>query len=402
MMKFSDLLSSATDTCRGARLRTVLTLLGIAIGIAALIGGLSILEGANQRIGRIVAGYGGKFMVITPNENLRRLGADNFNLDDARAIAKVSGVTMLSLQKSADWIPVKYQNRGIQTDIFGTDPNFALIRNRKVDKGRFLDASDLQGSRRVCVITEGIRQLFFPAGDCLEQTLEINGILFEIVGCLAPQLIPAVLGEANHEEGTIFIPLTTSQSLLNRYDYDQILLSYGKDYESKKQIKLLKGRIESILKFRHGPDKVYLLKTMDENVEQQKNLTLLITISLCCVAFLCLLVGGIGITNIMIINVMERYREIGIRKALGAHNREISSPILLEAVMIATVGGGAGLVLGIIAARLVAIFAGLPSNVTWWVLLLGIGLTFMVGIASGLFPAQKAASLEPVECLRYE
>ncbi len=402
-MKISDLLAASVATLRSNRLRTVLTVLGITIGIAALTATLGIMEGTNATVEKTLAGFGGKFMAVYPDWDpvLRRLKAKNFDLGDAQAIRGVSGVTMISLQKSAYWVPVSFRNQKMQNDVFGTDSNFLIIRNRKIEKGRFIDIQDILNQRRVCVITEGIKKRFFPSGDYLEQRLAINGVIFEIVGCLEPQLIPTVFGGSN-EEGTIFIPLTACQNLIREYDYDTIYLRYARDYEKKQEMKLLKGRIESILKFRKNQTGGYVLKTLDEFAGQQKKLAVTITIALCSVAALCLLVGGIGIMNIMLVNVMERIREIGIRKAIGARNSEILGQFLCEAIIISVIGGFTGIFLGIVGARIVAIFAGMPVSITWWVVLLGMGFMLLVGIVFGFYPARKAAAIQPVECLRYE
>jgi putative ABC transport system permease protein len=402
-MKFNDLLAAAMGTLQSNRLRTFLTVLGITIGITALTATLSIMEGTNETVNKTLAGFGGKFMAVYPDWDpvLRRPKARNFDLGDAQAIRGVTGVTMISLTKQNWWIPVSYRNQRMQTDIMGTDLNFLFIRNRKIETGRFIDTQDIFNERRVCVITAGIKKRFFPAADYLEQKLEIHGVIFEIIGCLEPMLIPAAFG-GDSEEGTIFIPITTSQSLFGSYDYDLIQLRYAKDYEHKREMKLLKGRITGILKFRKGETNDYVLKTLDEFAEQQKNLAITITIALCSVAFLCLLVGGIGIMNIMMVTVMERIREIGIRKAIGARNSEILSQFLCESVMISSAGGLAGLLLGIIGARIVAICLGMPASITWWVLLLGVGFMLLVGIAFGFYPARKAALIQPIECLRYD
>lgn len=378
MMRFNDLVTVSAATWQTNRLRIILTLLVIAIGIAALIAAFSIMAGANETVNKIMAGFNGKFMMVYPSRDpvLQRVEVKNFNMDDARAIAGVSGITLISLQKSARWIPVKFLDRQLQTDINGTDPNFAIIRNRTVEKGRFIDTSDLLNERRVCVITEGIRKQFFPAGDYLEQRLEINGILFEIVGCLRPVLLPATFSLTNGEEGTVFIPLTTCQSLFNQYDCDQIWFSYAKAYEAKEATKLLKGTIISILKYRHGETEVFTLKTIDEIMEQPKNMAFTVMVALCSVTVLCLLVGGTG-----------------IREVIRARNHAISGQFLMESVILSAVGGSPGLLLGIIAGRLVSVFVGMPTSLTWWGLLSGIGCMILAGIVTGFFATEKAVKL---------
>lgn len=402
-MKFYDLIAASAATLCNNRLKATLTILSITIGIATLTVGLGIMEGTNQTVKKTMAGFGRKFMTVYPDWDpvLRRSKGKNFTLEDAQAISGVSGVTMISLQKSNGWAPVTYRNRQLQTDIFGTDPNFLTIRNRKIAKGRFIDDQDIFNNRRVCVITEGIKKRFFPTADYLEQRLEINGMVFQIIGCLEPKLLPAIFDD-NSEERSLFIPITTSQNAFHQYDYDSILIRYVKKYEKKQKMKLLKARIESILKFHKGETNEYVLETLDEFTKPQKNMALVITIALCALAALCLLVGGIGIMIIMFGNVMERVREIENRKAVWIRKHEILDRFLGESILISTIGGLAGLLLGIIGARAVAIFAGIPVSITWWVLLSSIGLMLLIGIAFGFYPAKKAASLQPVECFRYE
>lgn len=393
----------AWETLQNNRLRTILTVTGITIGIAALTATFTLMEGTKYTVNKTLSGFGGKFMVIYPqwDEVLRTSKGKPFVLEDAQAISGISGVTMLSLQRTNWWVPVRYKTRSLQTDIIGTDPNFSIIRNRRVEKGRFIDLQDILNQRRVCVITEGIKKRLFPSGDYLGEKLEIRGTLYTIVGCLEPMMLPTMFG-ANQEEGQLYIPITSSQSLFGDYTYDTIFLRYGKRYEKKRHMKLLKGRIEKILQNRNGDGSEYELRTLDEFAEAQKKMAYTISIVLCSVAGLCLLVGGIGIMNIMLVSVMERTREIGVRKAVGARNREILSQFLIEALSIAGFGGVCGLLLGVVGSRVVAIFVGMPVRITWWIVLAGAFCMLLIGVGFGLFPAKKAASVEPIECLRYE
>jgi putative ABC transport system permease protein len=406
-LRLGDLFIMSFDTLRNNWLRTILTVLGITIGIAALTATFTLMEGTNETVNKTMASFGGKFMVVYPeyDDVLRVPKGKPFDLEDAQAVAGISGVSMVSLQKSNWWVPVRYEMQPMHTDIYGTDPNFAVIRNRRVEKGRFINLQDVEHQRRVCVITEGIKKRFFPSGDYIGKKLEINGVLFEIIGCLEPMLLPTTFG-TGQEEGDLYTPITTSQNLFGEYHYETIFLRYDKRFErffeKKRNLKLLKGRISKILRFRKGEGSEYVLQTLDDMAEQQKKMALTISIALCSIAALCLVVGGIGIMNIMLVSVMERTREIGIRKAVGARSQEILNQFLVEALSISAIGGIAGLLLGIVGSRIVAIFVGMPVRITWWIILLGAGCMLLIGVGFGLFPAKKAASVEPIECLRYE
>ncbi len=400
-MKFYDLITTSLRTLCNKCLRVILAALGIAIGIAILTIALSIMAGFHLTVNKTLAGFGGKYLAISSDRDpaLSRSEGKKFTVEDALAIRGVSGVTMISLQKSNQWVPVTHRNQQIQTDIIGTDLNFLTICNRKIEKGRFIGDQDIYNQHRVCVITEGVKRRFFPTADYLDQKLEINGTVFRIIGCLEPMLMPAFFIN-NPGEGTIFIPLTTSQKIFQQYDFDLILLQYAKAYEKKREIKLLKGRIEGILKFRNGDASGYVLKTLDESVAKQKKMVLYITIISCTLAAVFLLVGGIGIMNLMFNSAIERGREIGSPKTIGIYKYEALSLFLGESIIISTTGGLAGLIFGIIGARILAIFGGIPVCITWWILVLDIGIMLLTGSVFGFYPTRKGASIQPVECLQ--
>lgn len=399
----TDLIAMSFETLQNNRLRTILTVLGITIGIAALTATLTLMEGTNRTVDKTMSGFGGKFMAVYPeyDDVIRAPKGKPFDLEDAQAISEVTGVTMLALQKTNWWVPVKCNSKEMTTDIVGTDPNFAVLRNRQVETGRFIDVQDIIHQRRVCVITEGIKKRFFPTGDYLNQKVEIRGIVYNIVGCLVPMELPSNFGTGK-EESEIYLPLTTSQSLFGEFYYDSIFLRYQKRFEKKRNMKMLKGRIERILHFRKGEGSEYVLKTLDEFAEDQKKMALTVSIVLCSVAGLCLLVGGIGIMNIMLVTVMERTREIGVRKAIGARNSEILNQFLAESIVISAFGGLAGIILGLVSSRIVALFVGMAVSMAWWIIALSLAFMLAVGIGFGFYPAKKAASILPIECLRYE
>lgn len=368
---------------RRNRWRVILAALEVAAGIAILTVTLSITAGAHRTVNQTLAGFGAKYLEVSP-------AGKNFTLRDARAISGISGITMISLQKSCRGIPVTYRNRQIRTDILGTDPNLAAIYNRRIEKGRFISIRDIYNQGRVCVITEGFKDKFFPAADYLDEQLEINGTVFRIIGCLEPMQMPDLFDDTVEEEA-IMIPLTTSQKIFQQYDFDLMLLQYAKTYQQKKQMKLLKGRIERILKFHNGDATAYFIKNLDELVAKPKKIVLWITIIGSTLAALFLGMGGIRIRNLIFPSDRVKVRKIQNGKTIGTHE------ILGESFFISTAAGLAGLIFGIIGVRLLAIFGGMPVCITWWVSALGIGLMLLTGLASGFYRTPKTVALQPVE-----
>lgn len=301
-MRLSDYLSVANVTFQTNRLRTLLTVFELAIGIAALIIAFEIRAGVNKTVNEVITGFEGKYMMVSPcqDQASQQPKVKNFDMDDARAISGIPGITLISLQKTTGLIPIRYFNWRIQTDIYGTDPNYFVIRNRTVVKGRFINISDLRNERWVCVITEEIRRAFFSAGGYLGRKLEINGVVFEIIGCLRPVRLPAPFNQKNNKEGQIFVPLTTWQSLLKQYDFDHLWFCYSDDYKGKREIKLLKGRILRILNYRHDTTEAFTITTLDDFLKEPKKQTYKVLGSLYGLAVLCFLVGGVGIRRIVI------------------------------------------------------------------------------------------------------
>ncbi|HEX3047394.1 MAG TPA: ABC transporter permease [Bacillota bacterium] len=394
-MKFNELSALWAQIWQTKKRGLFFTLAAIAVGIGALSSAFSISDGADETMNSVLTGSGGKFMVVYPNTDpaLQSGESKNLNLDDARAIAQVSGISRISLQKSVRGIPVKFFNQQIQApadtyiDIYGTDPNYTIIHNRTLAKGRFIEPTDLMNERRICVITEGIRKRYFPANDYLEQGLAIDGIFFKVVGCVQPISLPAVFGETV-DETAIFIPLTTCQGIFQQYDFDQIWLNYMKDYQTPEKLQLIKGRIQSILKSRHGIAEAFSLQTLDDITKQPKNLIILVIVVLGSMAVLCLLAGGIGIKHIIISRTKKNIGE-GLLMKYGASNREILNRYIWESVFISSLGGCAGLMLGLITGKLAATLAGIPASLSWRFFLSGIGCTLLTGICAGFWAAKQ-------------
>jgi putative ABC transport system permease protein len=357
----------------------------IAFGIIALTVAFSLLVGVYETINKTMAGPCGKSMMIyryrEPLEILKP--GRNLDIDDARAIAGVSGITSITLQ-SARRIPVNLLGQQVQIKILGTDPDFTLIHNLNIAKGRFLVMTDLLERQPVCVISERVRKCFFPAGDCLEHILEINGVAFRIVGCLRPMILPVAFEKSKAQED-IIIPFTTYQSLFHQYDCDQIWLSYAHEYDHRKKIILLKSRIKSILQYQHREGEVFILKTLDDATNPQWKMTIIIMSSLLGIAFLSMITGSIGIISVMNVDQTKNVKKTIPENMVKVSRLPFYSQIFGESFLISVIGGSSGLFLGIVASKLIAIFTGIPTNPPWWVLLSGVGYILLTAVIAGTF-----------------
>jgi ABC-type antimicrobial peptide transport system permease subunit len=388
-MTAEDFLSIA-ETWRTKRFQVILLLLTIAFGTAALTVGINIISGVHKTIHKIIAGPSGTLMTIYPHRDpvQAQQKVTNFTLNDAWAIAGITAITSISLRNFARRIPVNLLGQQLQIGILGTDPNFMMIHNRTIAKGRFLVTSDLWDRQRVCVINEQIQKRYFPAGDYLEHGLEIDGITFRIIGCLHPKPLPYGFGAKIHQE-TIFIPITTYQDLFHQYNYDRIWLSYAPRYDSGKKIKILRNQIERILRFRHDADEVFVLKTLGDMTHSQWKTTIIMMVILSSLALLCIIIGWIGIISIVATDKMKMVQKTIPRDMVHPGNFPILHWFLGKSFFISAVGGGSGLVFGIFSSKLISVFTGIPTNPPWWGLLSEIGSILFMGAAAGGFLTKK-------------
>ncbi len=389
-MTAEDFLSIITGTWRTKRFQMILLILTIPLGTAALTVGIGIISGVHKTIHKIIAGPSGTLMTIYPHRDpvQAQQKLTNFNMNDAWAIAGITGITSISLQRFARRIPVNLLGQQLRIGILGTDPNFLMIHNRTLAKGRFLVISDLWDHQRICIINEQIQKNYFPAGDYLEHGLVINGITFRIIGCLHPKPLPYGFGTKIHQE-TIFIPVTTYQDLFHQYDYDRIWLSYARGYDSRRNIKILRDRIESILRFRHDADEVFVLKTLGDLTHSQWKTTIILMVILSSFALLCMITGCIGIISIVATDKMKMVQKTILRDMVHPGNFPIFNWFLGKSFFISAVGGGSGLILGIFGSKLISVFTGIPTNQPWWGLLSEIGSILLMAAIAGGFLTKK-------------
>jgi ABC-type antimicrobial peptide transport system permease subunit len=294
---------------------------------------------------------------------------------------------------------VKYKNRNTNTNVSGVSPEYSEIRNYPVQQGRFITHREVDSMARVCVIGQTVYENLFNGSSCIGKTIRIRGVSFKVVGLLAPK---GAQGFGNPDD-IIFVPYTTAMRRLFGIDF---VNSISVQAVSEERMNAAYQEVESLMRRRQrlnpGQDNNFRIMNQAEFVQTAEDVSRTFTLLLAGIASVSLLVGGIGIMNIMLVSVTERTREIGIRKAVGAKRRDILLQFLIEAMTLSLVGGLIGVGAGLGASYLLASASGWQVHITMQPILLAFGFSAAVGIFFGIYPAQKASALNPIEALRYE
>ena len=408
-MKFFNLFRIAYRSLNRNKLRSFLTMLGIIIGVASVIAMLAIGEGSNQNIKKSVASLGTNSIMIYPGTNSTggvRGGAGSnqtLKLEDADAIAAncdlVKYVSPV-VQKRAQVI---YDGKNWNTTVFGVRNDYMLIRALTITKGSGFTVADDRSAAKVCLV--GVTVIFNLFGDenfnPVGEIIRINSIPVKIVGVLS-KMGQNTFGQ--DQDDIILAPFSTVQKrMMISTEYISSILAAG---QSEAQIDDAVDEITSLLRQKHkiapSDDIDFTVRTQSEISNIFGSITKVMTILLASIAGISLLVGGIGIMNIMLVSVTERTREIGIRMAIGAKGRDVLFQFVIESVLISIVGGVIGIVLGVVVSEMVATFGGWPVVITPISIALSFGFSSAIGLFFGWYPARKAAALNPIDALRYE
>jgi len=385
------------------KLRSVLSMLGIIIGVGAVISMLAVGEGAQKKVLDRVTSMGADLLIVRPgsrgHRGVRGAPVETLVVEDADAILKeIPQVKQLSpvVKKTAQF---KYFNRNAPSTLLGVAPTYFGVRNFEVETGRaFTDGDVERMARVVCIGTEVVKNLFEDE-DPLGKTIKIGAVRFEVIGVLKAK---GDQGWYNPDDQAL-APFTTVCRRL-----------YGKDNLREIDIQMLPGSdqkeveeaVGTLLRKRHRirpkADDDFYVRNVAEMADAAQAMTRTFTVLLGAVAAISLLVGGIGIMNIMLVTVTERTREIGIRKAIGATNWDVMVQFLLESFVMSVLGGGLGVALGVGGATLFAHLADFPTVIKSSAVILALAVSAGVGVFFGFYPARRAAALDPIECLRYE
>ena len=401
-----EMLQVAWDSLMANKLRSVLTTLGVLIGVAAVITMLAIGQGAREQQLQLIQQMGANVVLVFPGQFRR--GAVGFGMGSVqtltmRDIEALSKGNALIVQVAAEVrrvAQVVYRQKNTSTSVVGVTANYPVVRAYKVEKGRFFTEHEDLANARVAVLGQTVvANLFGENSNPVGKTIRINGIPFKVIGVLAKK---GALGPMDLDD-QILIPLRTAMYRL-----------FGTEYLNTISVQIVRNEfvtaameeIERILRRSHRlpPNKPsdFAMRTQAEWEQLAEQTSRLFIILLLSIASVSLIVGGIGIMNIMLVSVAERTREIGIRKAIGAKPSDIQLQFLLEAVVLSLVGGGLGIFFGIAASYAIGKIAGWTVIVLPISVILAFGFAAAVGIFFGYYPARKAAKLEPVEALRYE
>jgi putative ABC transport system permease protein len=388
------------------KLRAFLTMLGIIIGVGAVIAMVAIGEGAKSTIRSQIASLGTNVLIILPGSNVQggvRAGTGNVNTlvdGDSRAIAReLPSVAFASpVMRRQEQLIAGNLNWGSLAQ--GVAPEFQQIRDWQIESGRFLHEGDMDSAAKVAVIGQTVARQLFGRDDPIDSVIRIRNIPFRIVGTLVAK---GQTGQGTDQDDTVMIPYTTMQKRLMRITWVQSIvvraINAERVQEAEEQIALLLRQRHRIAE---GREDDFTVRNLSDIAEAAQSTARVMAILLGSVAGISLLVGGIGIMNIMLVSVTERTREIGIRMAVGARSRDIMLQFLVEAVVMAATGGLIGIVLGIGSSEVLKEWAQWPTLVRPEIVAIAFLFSGAVGIFFGFYPAKKAASLDPIEALRYE
>lgn len=408
-MTIVELFTIALAGILSNKLRSGLTVLGIIIGIASVIALLGIGEGAKKEAEKQVQSLGVNLIYIRPGSigtsgvSMGQGTAPTLTYADAKAIKEnCPSVLDVAAQYTASF-QIQHGELNTVTTVIGTDPSYTEIRNFHPARGRFFTQREMNDSARVCVIGDTVKEDLFPDESAIGKQLLIRGELFEVIGVMEHK----GANQMTDMDDQVWVPITTGYytlfglNLVTGQSVRSVLVRAkdGEDLQAQFQI-------TNLLRLRHNiksPDQDdFMLRTQMDIMQTAQSITGVFSLLLGATASISLLVGGIGIMNIMLVSVTERTREIGIRKAIGAKYRDILSQFVIEAVMLSATGGILGIALGVLGSDSISRLAEWPTVVTPSSIILSLMVSLGIGLFFGIYPARKAALLDPIVALRTE
>lgn len=394
-MRGREAFGMALEALRVNRMRSLLTMLGVIIGVLAVVILVAVGTGAKDAVEREISGLGSNIILVVPGR--LNMGAaptqSRLDLTDVAYVRRVvgdPGKVTVSLNSGET---VRVGRTETFSTIVGTDENLPNIFQRPLDKGRYLSETDVDTRRRVTVLGSEVADKLFGDIDPIGRQVSIGGARFRVVGVYST--VGATFGVSRDQE--IHMPVTTAQRLLGIPRINGIAVgASGPD-----EVERLQGKVVDALTSRY-PGEHFSAVTQTQLLGTIGSVIGMLTGVLAAIAGISLLVGGVGVSNIMLVSVRERTKEIGLRKALGARQRDVLAQFLIEAVLLTTIGGVVGIALGVGGALLIEALTPVPTSITWWSIVLAFGVSAGVGVFFGVAPARRAGRLDPVVALRAE
>jgi putative ABC transport system permease protein len=402
-MSFRECVRIAFEGIRNNKMRSFLTMLGVIIGVGAVIAMVSIGEGAKQSVSAQIQGLGSNLLIVMPGRTQGNPGGpagasgsrNMLRAEDAEAIQKgAPSVKAVSPEVSRS-VVVKLGSKSFTTQAIGTWPEYPEVRNLTIENGRYFTTKELKSRKKVAVLGPSVVEELFGQSDPVGQKIKLGGMSFTVVGTTKSK---GQSGFMNNDDN-VFVPLSTAQARLIGRRFVRTIYVEAKD---EKSMDLASSEISAVLAKRFDNPESFEIRNQAEILSAVQGTTQVFTLLLAAVAGISLLVGGIGIMNIMLVSVTERTREIGIRKAIGARRQDILRQFLVESMVLSTFGGAIGVLLGMLGSRGISQVAGWSTVVPLYSIVTAFGFAVAVGLFFGIYPAAKASRLNPIEALRYE
>ena len=394
-MRLAEAVRVAWEALRANKLRSGLTMLGVVIGVMSVVLLVAIGSGARNEVTSGVESLGSNILFVAPG-NLSFNSAPSVSrlqLEDLRRVGDAIGDPRRVTATVASGEVARVGSRRFDVNVNGTNENLPEVFDRAVERGAFFTGADVEVRRRVAVLGADPAAVLFPGRDPVGRSMTIGGVRFRVVGVLGR--VGTALGVNRNLE--VFIPITSAQRLfgVNRLDGIAVKAPTTGDIDDEQRV------VQEVVRAAH-PEQEYQVLTQEDILGVVGRILSVLTLVLASIAGISLLVGGVGVMNIMLVSVSERTREIGLRKAVGARTRDVLRQFLLEAVALTVSGGLVGILLGIAGALLVARLSPIPAAITGWSVALAFGVSVAVGVFFGVYPARKAARMQPIAALRYE